>query len=128
MMRSRPKRQKPEPTITLINIVFLMLIFFLVAGTLAQPLAPELTLVRAWDLAAQPPEDALVINAAGELFYRGIPLPDIDAYVSEHVGDRSALRIVPDRDLPARQLVQIGNQLRAAGAERVILVTERGLE
>ncbi len=128
MMRTRPKRQKPEPTITLINIVFLMLIFFLVAGTLAQPLDPELTLVRARDLAAQPPDDALVIDAAGELSYRGIPLPDIDAYVSEHIGDRSALRIVPDRNLPARQLVQIGNQLRAAGAERVILVTERGLE
>ncbi|MEY8879955.1 ExbD/TolR family protein [Donghicola sp. XS_ASV15] len=128
MMRARPKRQKSEPTITLINIVFLMLIFFLVAGTLAQPLDTALSLVRAQDLSAQPPEDALLIDATGGMSYRGVSLPDIDAYADSHEGERSAIRIVPDRDLSAMQLVQIANQLRAAGAERVILVTERGME
>ncbi|HBR39356.1 MAG TPA: biopolymer transporter ExbD, partial [Sulfitobacter pontiacus] len=37
--KSKPQR---EPTIALINIVFLMLVFFMVAGTLAQPLDPDL--------------------------------------------------------------------------------------
>jgi biopolymer transport protein ExbD len=36
--------------------------------------------------------------------------------------------VVPDRDLPAARLVEIGAALRAAGAESVLLVTERGLE
>lgn len=64
-MRKKAPRQKSEPTITLINIVFLMLIFFLVAGTLAQPLDSELSLVRAADLTAQPPANALVIDPQG---------------------------------------------------------------
>ncbi|HBT01217.1 MAG TPA: biopolymer transporter ExbD, partial [Citreicella sp.] len=38
MMRKVRQKTEREPTIALINIVFLMLIFFLVAGTLAQPL------------------------------------------------------------------------------------------
>ena len=41
---------------------------------------------------------------------------------------RGRIRIVPDRDLPAGTLVSIGNALRAAGAESVAIVTERGLE
>ena len=41
--KSKPQR---EPTIALINIVFLMLVFFMVAGTLAQPLDPDLKLVE----------------------------------------------------------------------------------
>jgi biopolymer transport protein ExbD len=44
-MRRKTARQGREPTIALINIVFLMLIFFLVAGTLAAPLDKELKLV-----------------------------------------------------------------------------------
>ena len=45
-MRARRPKTEREPTIALINIVFLMLIFFLVAGTLAQPLDSALKLVR----------------------------------------------------------------------------------
>lgn len=44
------QRSKREPTIALINIVFLMLVFFMVAGTLAQPLDPELKLVKTEEL------------------------------------------------------------------------------
>ncbi len=35
-MRRARTASKREPTIALINIVFLMLVFFMVAGTLAQ--------------------------------------------------------------------------------------------
>lgn len=128
-MRKKAPRQKSEPTITLINIVFLMLIFFLVAGTLAQPLDSELSLVRAADLTAQPPANALVIDPQGALSFRGAPMDGADAFMQAlPETDRAAVRIVPDRDLPAADLVRLGNQLRAAGAEQVILVTERGLE
>ena len=50
-VRKRPTR---EPTIALINIVFLMLIFFLVAGTLARPLERELRLVQAQEAFVAP--------------------------------------------------------------------------
>jgi biopolymer transport protein ExbD len=35
--------------------------------------------------------------------------------------------VVPGRELPASRLVEIGRALRAAGAERVVIVTERAL-
>ncbi|WP_425101305.1 ExbD/TolR family protein [Tropicibacter sp. S64] len=127
-MRRRRARSEREPTIALINIVFLMLIFFLVAGTLSRPLDPDLTLVRTADLDRQTPADALVVFADGRLSYQGQGV----ASAADHVAglDAEALkrvRLVPDRDLPAQTLVRLGRELRAAGAGQVVIVTERGL-
>ncbi|WP_299550617.1 biopolymer transporter ExbD [uncultured Tateyamaria sp.] len=128
-MRARGPRSRREPTIALINIVFLMLVFFMVAGTLSPPLDKDLALVSTGDLEGRPPPDALVIHADGTLSYRGADQPDAATYVAELDTEvRAEVRIVPDRDLPAIQLVALGRDLRRAGAGTVIIVTERGLE
>lgn len=132
-MRHRPTRKRPkEPTITLINVVFLMLIFFLIAGTIAPPLDPELKLVSTTDLEGREPPDALVITAEGELLYRGAPM-DPDQYLAimaakDKATHQVVVRIVPDRNLPALKLLGVGRALQDAGADQVFLVTERGLE
>ncbi|WP_299605347.1 biopolymer transporter ExbD [uncultured Tateyamaria sp.] len=128
-MRGRAPRSRREPTIALINIVFLMLVFFMVAGTLAPPLDRDMTLVRTADLEGRPPSDALVIRADGTLSFRGTDQADAEIYVSGLDPEaRDEVRIVPDRTLPAAQLVALGRDLRRAGAGKVIIVTERGLE
>ena len=38
------------------------------------------------------------------------------------------VRLMPDRDLPAADLVRIGAELRAAGVERVVISTLRVAE
>ncbi|MEO1307552.1 MAG: biopolymer transporter ExbD [Pseudomonadota bacterium] len=125
LARNRPKR---EPTIALINIVFLMLVFFMVAGTLSQPLDPSLTLVKTKELDGRAPPDALVMHSDGSLSYRGQPLPDIETFFDGLDADsRETIRIVPDQDAPATDLVNISRTLRAAGAERILIVSERGL-
>lgn len=127
-MRARRKRAEREPTIALINIVFLMLIFFLVAGTLARPLDPDLTLVQTADLGPAGPPDALVVHADGRLSFRGDDLASAAAYLAEVPPEAAErVRIVPDRALPAEELIAVGRALRAAGADRVVIVTERGL-
>jgi len=131
-MRRIARKEKPEPTIALINIVFLMLIFFLVAGTLAQPLDSALELVETRDLEGRKPPNALVIHPDGRLSYRGRDMPDADAFVAAFTGAREGadlmqVRIVPDRTLNADRLVEVSRDLRAAGAGSVIIVTERGL-
>ncbi|MCA0939966.1 biopolymer transporter ExbD [Salipiger pacificus] len=128
-MRRRKQKSEREPTIALINIVFLMLVFFLVAGTVARPLDPALNLVHTADLEGAAPADALVINADGGMSVRGEAIDKPEAFL-EALGDEAMTlaRIVPDRDLPADRLVEIGRALRAAGAEKVMIVTERGLE
>jgi biopolymer transport protein ExbD len=127
-MSARRRRPAREPTIALINIVFLMLVFFLVAGTVAQPLDPELRLVRTTEMKGTAPPDALVLHRDGRMSYRGEDTASAEDFLAARGEAGGAVRVVPDRDLPAARLVEIGAALRAAGAESVLLVTERGLE
>ncbi|MFD1508031.1 ExbD/TolR family protein [Lacimonas salitolerans] len=128
-MRARPHKQPRANTIALINIVFLMLIFFLVAGTPARPLDDDLRLVRTADLEGAPPPDALVIHADGRLSWRGADVASPEGFVAGQPEEaRARLRILPDRDLPAADLVALGRALRLAGVEKVVIVTERGVE
>lgn len=130
-MIRQPAKSKDgkEPTIALINIVFLMLIFFMITSTLAPPLDRDLSLIQADNLDPRDPPDTLVIRADGTLTLRGFEVTSVGAYMERlSDDDRSAVRIVPDRDLPARQLMSYVTEMRAAGAERVLLVTERGLQ
>ncbi|MCD9149125.1 ExbD/TolR family protein [Pseudophaeobacter flagellatus] len=128
-MQLKPRIPMPkEPTIALINIVFLMLIFFMIAGTLAPPLDRDLTLIKTADLEGREPPDTLVVHADGRLTLRGAPIADAGGYVAGLSPEaRAVVRIVPDQALPARELVQVGNTLRAAGAQRVVLISERAL-
>lgn len=125
-VRKRPTR---EPTIALINIVFLMLVFFMVAGTLAQPMDGDLSLVRTEDLEGRAPPDALVVHDDGRLSYRGEDIDSVASFFDRlDEANRTEVRLVPDRDLPAETLVAVAAELRGSGAERVFVVTERGLE
>ena len=122
-------RRKAEPTIPLINIVFLMLIFFLVAAQIAPPLDRDLNLVSTRDLEGREPPDALVITADGEMAYRGALITPAQ-YVTikqESEPNLTSIRLVPDRDLAAVRLIEIGEALQAAGMNKVFIVTQRGL-
>lgn len=126
LARAKPQR---EPTIALINIVFLMLVFFMVAGTLAQPLDPALRLVRTQDLDGRAPPDALVVHADGRLAYRGADQASAEGFVTTLTeAERAVVRLVPDRALPAKNLVALTRALRGAGVQKVMLVTERALQ
>lgn len=125
----KPLRRKSakEPTIALINIVFLMLVFFMVAGALAPPMDKDLKLVETAELDSVAPPDALIAHPDGRLSYRGDDVASAAAYLAGRDGD-GVIRVVPDRELPAVQLVNLARELRSAGAEKVIVVTEQGLE
>jgi len=109
----------------MINVVFLMLIFFLIAGTIAPPLDPQLELVDTSGLEGREPPDALVLLKDGTLNFRGTPT-DPAAYMASH--GTGPVRIVPDRDVPGERLIEITGTLRRLGAPSVFLVTVRSLE
>lgn len=123
----RPPRQarKGDPSIAMINVIFIMLIFFLIAGTVAPPLDTDLQLVDTSNLEGREPPDALVLRADGSLRFRGDPI-DAEAYMQNR--DDAPVRIVPDRNASGVRLIEISSRLRALGAGSVILVTERALE
>lgn len=125
-MRRPAAASRREPTIALINVVFLMLVFFMVSGTLAPPLDPGLTLTQTRDLDQTAPPDALILHPDGRLAFRG---DDLDPKTAmSRVEERELIRIVPDRDASARSLAQLAHDLRAEGATRIVIVTEEALQ
>jgi len=81
-MRIAPTRtsRKPENTVPLINVVFLMLIFFLVAGTLAPAPDREVDFITLAATDPASPPDMLFVRAEGTLTWRGEALT-----ITEHV-------------------------------------------
>lgn len=128
-MRRKQTASRREPSIALINIVFLMLVFFMVAGTLAQPLDKDLSLVRTADLDGRSPPDTLVVHPDGRMSFRGEDIDSAQAFLAmRSEEEREVVRVVPDQELPAQTLVNLARDLRGAGAQRVLIVTQRGLE
>ncbi|NYS26096.1 biopolymer transporter ExbD [Rhodobacteraceae bacterium 2376] len=123
---SQSDRPRSEPTIALINIVFLMLIFFLIAGSLAPRTDGDVALVTLSEITTEPPSDAMVMLADGSLRHAGDTLTPEAALV--RFGDTARVRLLPDRDAPAGELVAMAQGLRAAGVAELVIVTERGLE
>lgn len=125
LIRYTQQPRKRDPSIALINIVFLMLVFFLIAGTIAAPLDPELKLVETAGLEGREPPDALVLREDGSLNFRGLST-DAEQYMSDHGG--GPVRIVPDRNANGLRMIELSRELRSLGATSVIIVTERALE
>jgi len=128
-MRRAATRRPKEPTIALINIVFLMLIFFMVAGTLSTSVDRDVKLVETQTLEGREPPDALVIDRNGQLRHRGIVLTSVAAFLDRPDSrPRDVVRLLPDRGLPAEKLLRISAELQAAGADRIMIATERALK
>lgn len=125
MIRQTAPRRKRDSTIALINVVFLMLIFFLITGTIAPPLDPDLELVDTSELEGREPPDALVLHKDGTLSFRGAET-DVETFMNSYGAE--AVRIVPDREAPGPRLIEVTGELRRNGAASVFLVTERSLE
>lgn len=128
MRLSVPARARHEPTIALINIVFLMLVFFLVAGQIARPADRDVRLVEAGSASARAPDDALVLRADGAMLWRGAPtLLDAFSAAEANGAPDAPLRILPDANLSAGDLIAAAAALRAASGRDIRLVTERSL-
>ena len=124
LIAPRPRRASREPVVPMINVVFLLLIFFLMTAQIVPPAPFDLTLPN-----ASGDEDtgqtALYINATGEIAFataRG------DAALARAVAatQDTPLRLYADARLPAATLAQVLTQLAQLGAERVESVTEGG--
>jgi biopolymer transport protein ExbD len=127
-MRPAPQktpRRRPDPTITLINVVFLMLTFFLIAGTVAPSLPDKVRLVRLAEVDPINAPDLLALDAEGRVLWQGREATPQE-YAATLTGVGIA-RILPDRDAPAAAVIALARDLRDAGATDVRLMTERGV-
>jgi biopolymer transport protein ExbD len=127
LRRPKPGRDSEASLIPLINIVFLLLIFFMLAGRLAPSDPAEIAPVR-----SSSPERAVatplvvVIDRQGELWKDGARIDD-QALVEQVAGrppeDDRRLHIKADAGVSAVRLMDLLARLRDAGAEQIELLT-----
>lgn len=123
--RLRPQRRRsaPDPAIATINIVFLLLLFFVMAGTVA---APEETRVDPAVAADRPggrlPRPLITLSRTGEIYLDGRSLArsELTAAIADLSGSESdrpfKVYIFAAHDLAAETLVATIQTVAAASA------------
>jgi biopolymer transport protein ExbD len=131
---ARPVRRREADLTSLINIVFLILIFFVVAGAIRPFAARDIDLARvARDDVGVTGPSVLVLHRDGRIQYRG-RFVDIDTLsdmmrerTGQHGADQSGetFTIVADARLPASRLLEVSRAVQAAGIASMALMVER---
>ncbi|WP_018946561.1 biopolymer transporter ExbD [Thioalkalivibrio sp. AKL17] len=122
-------RNDDESILPLINIVFLLLIFFMVAGQLSAVDPFEVEPVEsAVDGQPGPDEFMVIVGTEGRLAVNQdeIDLEGMARLVAEHLqrhGDAARVRVKADGRAEAVDVVGILERLREAGVERIDLLT-----
>lgn len=125
IFESRRRKRASENVVPLINVVFLLLIFFMLTATLQPPEATVVDLPSVGaESAREPGRDApvLVLEATGRVSLAGRAV-SVDAL--DELSAPEGLEIRADRDVPARFLLPLLERLDAAGIPAVDLVTRR---
>lgn len=124
----RPKRTRPDFSLTIINVVFLLLLFYLATGSLIKQneLMADIPFTRDMPL-ERLPRPLLLAAADGTLFLDGreIALDAVRQTAAAAVGDRPYLNVLAERTLPAENLLAILAEVQAAGVSaRLVTVRE----
>ena len=121
-----PRRTRPrENVVPLINVVFLLLIFFVLAGTLRPPEPNQLQLPTTTSgnpTRMQHTLPVLALDAAGHVFRDGRSLSPSEI---RSLRAPDGLELRADRGVPARVLLPLLEALEEAGVARLELVTQR---
>lgn len=126
-----PKRARQDWQLQLINIVFLLLLFFVMNGTIANIREPSIELPVAAELGESGTiTDAAYIDAANRLTYDGKEVTAAiiaKAWLDPHRPERRTmpLLVAADRRLPAVLLLTRLEELKAAGLSKLNVVTLR---
>jgi biopolymer transport protein ExbD len=124
MQFTTPRRRRaPEPIVPMINVVFLLLIFFLMSAQITPPAPFDVTLPKSADGDHAAPTDTLYMDAKGRLAFneaRGDAV--LDALAARATPDE-ALQIRADARMEARALARLLPQLAARGIAQVEIVT-----
>ena len=137
-VRPRQPRDLDDTLIPLINVVFLMLIFFMIAGRISTPDGLRIDPPASAQGQLIPPAEAvLLMDAGGRVAMNGQPLSltELDARLAtwmaaqrESGPDASqsppSVTLKADAAVRHAQLRQLLGRLRAAGVERVRLLVE----
>jgi len=124
----QPSRRPVQVSLTsLIDVLFILIIFFTVSSTWKEQPVLELDLPAAGTASAQPVEDVVItIDAAGRIYFGETPIDE------EHLGPELERALVPsgdpppvliaaDQEAPHGAVVRVLDAARARGARRVLI-------
>ena len=127
IFRNEARRKSPQIDLTpLVNIVFLLLVFLMLTGSLKPAESVESAKVDS----QRPVEDELLVvtvNRTGEAMIDSEWLTD-EALISRlamHAQTGGVIGIKPDARLDAQRLVQLTVLLRQSGFDSMTLITQR---
>lgn len=117
-----PRRPARESIVPMINVVFLLLIFFLMTSRLADPEPFDVSPPEA-DLETEAQaEPVLFVDATGRMHFDGHEGPDALAHLSSLSADAPIVQLRADAKLEAKALAAILRNLAEAGLSRAELV------
>ncbi|SDE51386.1 ExbD/TolR family protein [Rhodospira trueperi] len=131
-MHFEPPRQTSddERILPLINVVFLLLIFFMLAGSLSAIDPFDITPPRSASTGEDDPQEIVVlVSADGRLALDGVPAADaaFEAMLSARLDATEGVRVrlKADGHADATEVVAVMERLRALGVNRLFLLTVR---
>ncbi|WP_050930330.1 ExbD/TolR family protein [Aestuariivita boseongensis] len=122
---TRPARRPAENIVPMINVVFLLLIFFLMTAQITAPLPFDVTPPASDSEALAEGPQALHISADGQLFFDGAEDDAVWPGLAALPPD-TPLMIRADAGFSAAELAAILTRLTGLGITRIALVTEGG--
>ncbi|MGK2739571.1 ExbD/TolR family protein [Tepidicaulis sp. LMO-SS28] len=128
-----PRRRQIETVVPLINVVFLLLIFFLLTGTLKKSDEVDVDLpVGQVDDKKHEEELVLYVEADGFVHFQDLVM---DAQMAPYMLrnrfkelSASAVTVKADQAAAAHDLIQLMEGLRNIGVEEVMLITQQSKE
>ena len=117
-----PRQRRTEPTVPMINVVFLLLVFFLMTAAITPPDALDVSPPVAEMDPADLPADTLFIAADGALAYEDARGATVFPALSLRE-DEASLAIRADAGLDARDLARILPRLAEVGITSIRIVT-----
>lgn len=122
---ARPRKSADDSMIPLINIVFLLLIFFMIAGKISNDQQDAITppVSQSQEPVNTPPA-ILKISAENRLQFDG-KVVTLETLATNLPEVRTQIYVKADRNLQAKDLDAVFNLLREAGVEQITLYSER---
>ena len=126
-----PAGSPVEPTLALINVVFLLLLFFVVTGTIVyqhdRSILPPISMLLN---PGKAPVDGIYVDADGTLRFRGEVQGAAGIALALGAGGESdpaarTVQVVADRRLRAQTLLAIVKDLKGHGLTSLSIVTVR---
>lgn len=117
-----PKPRKGESIVPMINVVFLLLIFFLMTAQIAPPEPFEVTPPVA-DIDSDAESEAVVhVDKAARLHFDGHEGDQAIHALTSASNENAIVKLRADAELPAKEMAKLLRQLSGAGLSRVELI------